>query len=105
PTRYVWHRPLANEYSYVPSAFTRASKRVILERCNPKSLATSAAVFGALANGANDLLLLVRAQFGGAAHLSATIPSCCHPGARSFAKHRSLELRKAPQHLHHHPAG
>ena len=27
-----------------PSAFARASKRVILERCSPKSLAASAAV-------------------------------------------------------------
>jgi hypothetical protein len=65
----------------------RASKRVILERCSPKSLAASATVLESIANDANDLSLLVRSQFSSAAHLDATIASRGQASPR-FATYR-----------------
>ncbi len=52
----------------------------------------------------HGLLPLVRVELGRPPPNSALSPSCLEPSSGTLADHRSLELGKAPDHLHHHPA-
>ena len=83
----------------------RASKRVMLERCNPKSLAVSAAVLEPSRTVRMISCCLVSAHLGWPTHLDAAIAGGDWASSGPFTDHRALEFGEAPQHLNHHAAG
>ena len=56
-------------------------------------------------NHLSNLGLLLRGELGAATADAALLTGGIDSGLGAFPKHRVLELREGPHHVHHHPVG